>query len=200
MECTWGRPVVSTRSPAEEAWKAREFLWSSTLLVSSNLHLNYSRLNITPRMFANFCRDCMILTVILYFCTWPSSELCEKDQKSKVPWRWSQKELIPVNPSPASSMFCKSLGVCEQLCPVAQREGLFQSLPRLLIPPDLLVLSQELTSEDFPLQRNVEVPWAPSCLSSKAARSRWWRPSKAWLWEEDWRWHWAVTTASPTRR
>lgn len=151
-------------------------------------------------MFPNFCSACMILTITLYFCTQPSSELCEQDQGSRVPWRWSQKGLIPVNHSPASSMLCEDLGICEQLCPVEQREGLFQSPPRLLIPPNLLVLPQELTSEDFPLRRDLELPWAPSCLSSKAARSRWWRPSKASLWEEAWRWRWAVTTALHTWR
>lgn len=148
-------------------------------------------------MFANFCSDSMILKVTLYFCTQPSSELCKQDQSSRVPWSWSQKGVIPVNPSPASRVLCKSLGICEQL---AQREGFFQSPPRRLIPADLLVLPQELTSEDSPLRRDSGVPWAPSCLSSKAARSRWWRPSKASLWEEAWRWRWAVTTALHTWR
>lgn len=40
MERTWGGTVVNNRSsPVVETWEGREFLWSSALLVSSNLHL-----------------------------------------------------------------------------------------------------------------------------------------------------------------
>lgn len=135
MECTWAGAVVNNRSsPVEEAWKAKQFLWSSTSLVSSNLHLT-----IPGSILHQECLQISAMTAqsLQFLCIFVFSLPQSSVNRIKDPGfleggpkrgRFLLTTLLPAACSARTWVSVSGWAV-------VQREGLFWSPPCPLIPP-----------------------------------------------------------------